>query len=84
LTRKGIRRELFAEVKKIVAFKVSEAMTPDPIAVDPETSPEDIATLTVKYNIHTLPVWDQGGLVGVIGKEDIVRTLMPTEKKGAV
>jgi CBS domain-containing protein len=68
----------------MMAFKVSEAMTPDPITVDPETSLEDIATLTVKYNIHTLPVCDQGGLVGVIGKEDILRTLMPTQKKEAV
>jgi CBS domain-containing protein len=78
------QKNIEAEVKKMMAFKVSEAMTPDPITVDPETSLEDIATLTVKYNIHTLPVCDQGGLVGVIGKEDILRTLMPTQKKEAV
>lgn len=34
----------------------------------------------VKHNIHTLPVLDKGWLVGIIGKEDILRTLMPGEK----
>jgi CBS domain-containing protein len=74
------------EVKKMSAVRVSEAMTHDPITVDPETGLEDIATLMVKHNIHTLPVLDQGWLVGIIGKEDILRTLMtgdykPSEKK---
>jgi CBS domain-containing protein len=52
-------------------------MTPDPLTVDPETSLEDVATLMVKHNIHTLPVTEQGRLVGIIGKEDILRTLTP-------
>jgi CBS domain-containing protein len=34
----------------------------------------------VNNNIHTLPVLDRGKLVGIIGKEDILRTLMPGEK----
>jgi CBS domain-containing protein len=78
------QKNIEAEVKKMMAFKVSEAMTPDPTTVDPETRLEDIATLTVKYDIHTLPVCDQGRLAGVIGKEDILRTLMPAQKKEAV
>ncbi len=69
------------EVRKMSAVKVSEAMTPDPITVDPETGLEDIATLMVKHNIHTLPVLDRGWLVGIIGKEDVLRTLMTDTKK---
>jgi CBS domain-containing protein len=64
------------ELQKMSAITVKEAMTPDPITVDPETSLEDIATLMVKNKIHTLPVLDQGRIVGIIGKEDILRTLM--------
>ena len=71
------------EVKKMAAVKVSEAMTPNPITVDPETSLEDIATLMVNHNIHTVPVFDQGRWVGIIGKEDLLRTLMPTQKKNS-
>ncbi|HEU19288.1 MAG TPA: CBS domain-containing protein [Deltaproteobacteria bacterium] len=68
-------------VQKMAAITVNEAMTPNPITVAPETSLEDIATLMVKHTIHTLPVLDQDKLVGIIGKEDILRTLMSEEKK---
>jgi CBS domain-containing protein len=71
-------RSLEKEVDKIVASKVSQAMTSDPITIDPETSLEDIATLMVNNNVHTLPVIEGGLLVGIIGKEDVLRTLMPS------
>jgi CBS domain-containing protein len=71
-------RSLEKEVDKIVASKVSQAMTPDPITIDPETSLEDIATLMVNHSVHTLPVVEGTRLVGIIGKEDVLRTLMPS------
>ena len=74
-------RSLEKEVDKIVASKVSQAMTPDPITIDPDTSLEDIATLMVGNNIHTLPVVEGDRLVGIIGKEDVLRTLMPSGSK---
>ena len=64
------------EIKKMAAITVSEAMTPDPLTVSPDAGLEDIATLMVKHNIHTVPVLEDGWLVGIIGKEDILRTLM--------
>lgn len=69
------------ELKKMSAITVKEAMTRDPVTVGPETDLEDIATLMVKHTIHTVPVVDQGKIVGIIGKEDILRTLMSGEKK---
>jgi CBS domain-containing protein len=75
-------RSLEKEVEKIVASKVSQAMTPDPVTIDPDTNLEDIATLMVSNNIHTLPVVEGNRLVGVIGKEDVLRTLMPSGDKG--
>ena len=75
-------RSLEKEVEKIVATTVSHAMTTDPITIDPDASLEDIATLMVNNNIHTLPVLDRDRLVGVIGKEDVLRTLMPSDKQG--
>lgn len=78
------QKNIEAEVKKMAASKVSDAMTPDPITVDPDTSLEDIATLMVKHDIHTLPVFDRGGLVGIIGKEDVLRTLMPNGKRNSL
>ncbi len=75
-------RSLEKEVEKIVATTVSQAMTVDPITIDPDASLEDIATLMVNNNIHTLPVLDSGRLVGIIGKEDVLRTIMPAGIQG--
>jgi CBS domain-containing protein len=67
------------EVQKILASTVSQAMTPHPITVSPDTGLEEIAALMVDKKFHTLPVVDQDKLIGVVGKEDVLRTLMPAE-----
>ncbi len=65
------------EINKMSAMTVVQAMTPDPVTVTIESTIEEIATLMIKKGIHTLPVLDHGELVGVIGKEDVLRTLLP-------
>jgi CBS domain-containing protein len=74
-SQKNIEKEL----SKIAAISVNEAMTPSPLTVNPDTGLEDIATLMVKHNVHTLPVLDQGKVVGIIGKSDVLRTLIADE-----
>ena len=70
-------RHFEREVEKIAASQVRQAMTPDPASVSPDTAIEDMATLMVEKNYHTLPVVaDDGRLVGVVGKEDMLRTIM--------
>jgi len=64
------------EAQKISATTVADAMTPHPVTVTPEMSIEDVATIMVDKNFHTLPVVDEEKLVGVVGKEDILKTLM--------
>ncbi len=64
------------EVQKITAVTVADAMTSNPVTVDPETKIEKLAGLMVDKNFHTVPVVDKGKLVGIVGKEDILRTLM--------
>ncbi|MCD6138323.1 MAG: CBS domain-containing protein [Deltaproteobacteria bacterium] len=73
-------KHLEKEVRKIAAITVADAMTPNPVTVQPETSLEEVATLMVEKNFHTLPVMEAGKLVGVIGKEDVLKTLMPSPK----
>ena len=67
--------ELEREVNKIAATKVEHAMTPDPITIEPDTSIEKIADLMVERKFYTLPVVDNGKLVGVVGKEDVLKVL---------
>ncbi len=69
-------KKLEKNVQKIAAIKVADAMTEDPVAVQPETDIGEIAALMVDKNYHTIPVTDQGRLVGVVGKEDILKTLV--------
>jgi CBS-domain-containing membrane protein len=69
------------EVQKIAATQVAQAMTIDPVTVRPETTLEEIAALMVGKKLHTLPVVDKGALVGIIGKEDMLRTLMSGPSK---
>ncbi len=69
-------KHLEKQVRKIAALTVAEAMTSDPVTVTPDTTIETIAGLMVDSNLHTLPVEEDGKLVGIIGKEDVLRTLV--------
>jgi CBS domain-containing protein len=75
-------RNFEQEVQKILASTVAQAMTLHPVTIAPDTGLEEIATLMVDKKFHTLPVVDQDRLVGVVGKEDVLRTLMPAEPSG--
>ncbi|MGD9036649.1 MAG: CBS domain-containing protein [Syntrophobacterales bacterium] len=70
-------KQIDKQVRKIAAVTVAEAMTPNPVTVQPDTNIEEVAALMVERNFHTIPVVAEGELVGIVGKEDILRTLMP-------
>jgi CBS domain-containing protein len=70
-------KKIQKQIKKIAALKVSDAMTPEPVTVRPDTQIETVAALMVDSNLHTLPVVEGSQLVGIIGKEDVLRTLLP-------
>ena len=63
------------ELKKIAGSKVGDICSHDLVSVGPETDLEELATLMAEKKIHTLPVLEDGQLVGVIGKSDIIRTI---------
>ena len=70
------------EVEKIAALSVKQAMTPNPVTVGPETEIEDVAKLMVDNKYHTLPVMEGNEVVGIIGKEDVLKTLLPKAQTG--
>lgn len=69
-------KQLEKQVRKIAAWTVSDAMTTNPVTIDPDTSIETVAALMVDSQLHTLPVMDGAKLVGIIGKADVLRTLI--------
>lgn len=73
-------KSLEKKVRKIAAITVEQAMTVNPVTVNPDTSIKTIAALMVDNNFHTIPVVEEGMLVGIIGKEDVLKTLIPKGK----
>ena len=69
-------KQLEKQASKIAALTVGEAMTADPVTVKPDSTIDTIAALMVDSNLHTLPVLEDGQLIGIIGKEDVLRTLL--------
>ena len=65
------------EIKKIAGITVSDIYSQDPVTVTEDMAVEDIATILAERKIHTLPVVSGNKIVGVIGKSDIIRTLIP-------
>ena len=70
-------KQIEKQIRKIAALTVADAMTPEPVTVHPDTGIETVAALMVDNNFHTLPVVESSRLVGIIGKEDVLRTLLP-------
>lgn len=68
--------QLDREVNKIAAMTVAQAMTADPVSVAPDTPVDEVASLMVDRGLYTLPVVADGRIVGVLGKEDVLRTLI--------
>jgi CBS-domain-containing membrane protein len=73
-------KQIEKQVQKIAAITVAQAMTPNPVTVQPDTDIETVAALMVDRSFHTIPVVDKGKLVGIVGKEDILKTLIPGSK----
>lgn len=65
------------EMLKMAGSSVGDIYTENPETVSEETTIESIATIMSEKNIHTLPVMRGEALVGVIGKGDIIKTLIP-------
>jgi CBS domain-containing protein len=69
-------RHFEKELERVTAANVGQAMTPQPVTVTPAATVGEAAALMVERNYHTLPVVEGGRLVGVLGKEDVLRTLL--------
>ena len=64
------------EMQKITGSVVADIYTSPAVTVDEDTPVDEIATIMAEKNIHTLPVVKGAKISGVIGKGDIIRTLI--------
>jgi CBS-domain-containing membrane protein len=65
------------EVRKMAGSTVADIFTATVVSVAKDTPLDEIATIMAEKHIHTLPVVANGKLIGVIGKRDIIKTLIP-------
>ncbi|ABW67007.1 CBS domain-containing protein [Desulfosudis oleivorans] len=69
-------KSLEKEMQKIAATTVADAMSTDPVSVTPDATVEDVASLMAEKHFHTIPVVENSKVVGVLGKEDVLKTLV--------
>jgi len=70
-------KSLDDQFQKMAATKVEQAMVKNVTTVAPDTPLSELASLMVEKHFHTLPVVEGKKLVGIIGKEDVLKTLIP-------
>ncbi len=63
------------ELKKMAATIVDEICTRKVLTIQEDLSLEDIATIMAEKHIHLLPVMRDDVVVGIVGKEDMVRAM---------
>ena len=64
------------EIQRISATIVEELYTKDVVTINRNTPVDEIATIMTGKKIYTIPVMDGDHLVGIIGKADLIRTIL--------
>jgi CBS domain-containing protein len=71
---------LAAEYVKAHARTVADVMTRQVVTASPETPLHEIATLLEKNSIKRLPIVENGQLVGIVSRANLVQALASTRK----
>jgi CBS-domain-containing membrane protein len=69
-------KKLEKEIERINATKVEDLYTKEVFTIDEKTEIDEIATFMTQKKVYTIPVVDGDRLVGIIGKADLIRTLV--------
>ena len=70
---------VLTEGKNLEAFTAEDIMSKDPITVEVGATLAEVMKLLNEEGILRVPVTDQGNLVGIISREDIIRAALEGE-----
>lgn len=70
------KRHFDDDLRRTLASTVGQVMAPDPVVVGADDTVEDAATLLHQHDISRLPVVGDSGLVGIISRADILRSIL--------
>jgi CBS domain-containing protein len=54
---------------------VREVMTGTPVGMSPDADLADVVSLMLEANVRSVPVIDDGALVGIISRRDVLRAV---------
>jgi CBS domain-containing protein len=55
---------------------VAEVMSPYPVTTRPDTDVADVAEAMLEYDVRSIPVLEDGDLVGIVSRRDILRAMV--------
>jgi len=76
------KRHFEEDLRRALGSTVSDVMTPDPITIGPDATVEDAATALHEHQVSRLPVVDEGRLVGIVARTDILRAIIRDDAAG--
>ena len=78
----GSKRRFEHELEQAVAVDVEDAMSSDPVTCGPDDTVEIVATLMHDNEVSRVPVVEDGRLVGIIARGDILRAIIAPTAEG--
>ena len=76
---RGESRETRAQLAKVAASTAGEAMTAPAITIGPDGSIAEAAALMIGRRVNRLPVVEDGRLVGIVSRADLVRAFIRSD-----
>ncbi len=70
------QRSFEEDLRRVLGGTVEQVMHRDPITVGADDTVEEAATLLHDHDVSRLPVLDDGGLVGIVARVDILRGII--------
>lgn len=72
----GAKKSFDDDLRRTLGSTVGEVMHADPVTIGATDTIEEAATLLHRHDISRIPVVDDGGLVGIVGRTDILREIL--------
>ena len=63
------------QINRFKEMGVGDVMTRTVISISPQTTLPEIVHLMVEKGVHAFPVLDQGKLIGIVGRHDILNAI---------
>jgi len=70
-----------AEGSRLLARTAAEAMTAPPVTISPHAPVTEAARIMITRHVNRLPVVDDGRLVGIVSRADLVRAFHRTDEE---